>query len=167
MIDGFGRPIDRKAHIRPAGCDYRALPGAPQPHGSRTHCRAGIETGIRAIDAIMPCGKGQRMGLFGGSGVGKSTLLGSMARHNSADVTVIALIGERNREVRAFLEHDLGPDGSKRLGGGLCHWIGLGLLPCACEHASSYLAIAEYFRDQGSECPADYGFRNSAGHGAA
>ena len=66
---------------------------------------------IRAIDSLLPCGKGQRIGIFGGSGVGKSTLLGSMARHNSADVSVIALIGERNREVRDFIEHELGPEG--------------------------------------------------------
>jgi FliI/YscN family ATPase len=97
---------------------------------------------------MMPCGKGQRMGLFGGSGVGKSTLLGSMARHNSADVTVIALIGERNREVRAFLEHELGPDGSKR-----------SVVVCATSDRPAplrvracfvALAVAEYFRDQGA-----------------
>jgi FliI/YscN family ATPase len=114
----------------------------------REHITSPIETGIRAIDAMMPCGKGQRMGLFGGSGVGKSTLLGSMARHNSADVTVIALIGERNREVRAFLEHELGPDGSKR-----------SVVVCATSDRPAplrvracfvALAVAEYFRDLGA-----------------
>ena len=88
------------------------------------------------------------MGIFGGSGVGKSTLLGAMARHNSADVTVIALIGERNREVRAFLEHDLGPEGSRR-----------SVVVCATSDRPAplrvracfvALAIAEYFRDQGA-----------------
>ena len=88
------------------------------------------------------------MGIFGGSGVGKSTLLGAMARHNSADVTVIALIGERNREVRAFLEHEMGPEGSKR-----------SVVVCATSDRPAplrvracfvALAIAEYFRDQGA-----------------
>jgi FliI/YscN family ATPase len=97
---------------------------------------------------MTPCGKGQRMGLFGGSGVGKSTLLGAMARHNSADVTVIALIGERNREVRAFLEHEMGPEGRKR-----------SVVVCATSDRPAplriracfvSLAIAEYFRDQGA-----------------
>jgi len=97
---------------------------------------------------MMPCGKGQRMGIFGGSGVGKSTLLGAMARHNGADVTVIALIGERNREVRAFLEHELGPEGSKR-----------SVVVCSTSDRPATLrvracfvalAIAEYFRDQGA-----------------
>ena len=65
---------------------------------------------IRAIDSLLPCGKGQRIGIFGGSGVGKSTLLASMSRNHSADVTVIGMIGERNREVRAFLEQELGEE---------------------------------------------------------
>jgi FliI/YscN family ATPase len=114
----------------------------------REHITQPITTGIRSIDTLMPCGKGQRMGLFGGSGVGKSTLLGAMAKHNSADVTVIALIGERNREVRAFLEHELGPDGSKR-----------SVVVCATSDRPAplrvratfvALAVAEYFRDQGA-----------------
>jgi flagellum-specific ATP synthase len=112
VIDGFGQPIDRKPAIRPAA--YYPLYQAPVSPMEREHIAEPITTGIRAIDTLMPCGKGQRMGLFGGSGVGKSTLLGAMAKHNSADVTVIALVGERNREVRAFLEHELGPEGSKR-----------------------------------------------------
>jgi FliI/YscN family ATPase len=113
----------------------------------REHIDEPITTGIRAIDTMTPCGKGQRMGIFGGSGVGKSTLLGAMARHNSADVTVIALIGERNREVRSFLEHEMGPEGSKR-----------SVVVCATSDRPAplrvracfvALAIAEYFRDQG------------------
>jgi FliI/YscN family ATPase len=120
-------------------------PGSPM---DREHIVEPITTGIRAIDTMTPCGKGQRMGLFGGSGVGKSTLLGAMARHNSADVTVIALIGERNREVRAFLEHDMGPEGAKR-----------SVVVCATSDRPAplriracfvSLAIAEYFRDQGA-----------------
>jgi len=146
VLDGFGRPIDRKPKIQPAA-HYRLY----QPAGSpldREHITEPIVTGIRAIDSLTLCGKGQRMGIFGGSGVGKSTLLGSMARHNSADVTVVALIGERNREVRAFLEHDMGPEGAKR-----------SIVVCATSDQPAplrvracfvSLAIAEYFRDQGA-----------------
>jgi FliI/YscN family ATPase len=114
----------------------------------REHITQPLVTGIRAIDGILPCGKGQRIGIFGGSGVGKSTLLGSMSRHNSADVTVIAMIGERNREVRGFLENELGPEGRKR-----------SVVVCATSERPAplrvracfvSLAIAEYFRDQGA-----------------
>jgi len=146
VIDGFGRPIDHKPAIRPmAHYPLYQGPGSPM---HREHITQQISTGIRAIDTLMPCGKGQRMGLFGGSGVGKSTLLGAMARHNSADVTVIALIGERNREVRAFLEHELGPDGSKR-SVVVCSTSDR---PAPLRVRASFvaLAVAEYFRDQGA-----------------
>ena len=91
VLDGFGRPIDRKPKIRPQA-HYRLYQRGGNPM-DREHITDPIVTGIRAIDSMTLSGKGQRMGIFGGSGVGKSTLLGSMARHNSADVTVIALIG--------------------------------------------------------------------------
>jgi FliI/YscN family ATPase len=113
----------------------------------REHITVPLITGIRAIDGLLPCGLGQRIGLFGGSGVGKSTLLGAMSRQNSADVTVIALIGERNREVRGFLEHELGPQGRQR-----------SVVVCATSDRPAPLrvracfvaiAVAEYFRDQG------------------
>lgn len=147
VLDGFGQPIDRKPALQ-AQAYYRLY----QPAGSpldREHITEPVVTGIRAIDALTLCGKGQRMGIFGGSGVGKSTLLGSMARHNSADVTVIALVGERNREVRAFLEHDMGPEGAGR-----------SVVVCATSDQPAplrvracfvALAIAEYFRDQGAD----------------
>ncbi len=146
VLDGFGRPIDRKAPLHPQAF-YRLY----QPPGSpldREHIEQPIVTGIRAIDTMTPCGTGQRMGIFGGSGVGKSTLVGAMARHNSADITVIALIGERNREVRAFLEHELGPEGSRK-----------SVVVCATSDRPAplrvracfvALAVAEYFRDQGA-----------------
>jgi len=146
VLDGFGKPIDRGNPIRPAE-SYRLYqaPGSPL---DREHIVAPIVTGIRAIDTLTPVGAGQRMGIFGGSGVGKSTLLGAMARHNSADITVIALIGERNREVRAFLEHELGPEGRKR-----------SVVVCSTSDRPAplrvracfvALAIAEYFRDRGA-----------------
>ncbi len=147
VLDGFGRPLDRGPRIQPRA-QYR-LYQPPKSPLDREHITEPVVTGIRAIDALTLCGKGQRMGIFGGSGVGKSTLLGSMARHNSADVTVIALIGERNREVRAFLEHDMGPEGAQR-----------SIVVCATSDQPAplrvracfvALAVAEYFRDQGAD----------------
>src|ERR1035437_6931202 len=146
VLDGFGKPLDRGNAIRPAA-SYR-LYQAPGNPLDREHIVNPIATGIRAIDTLIPVGTGQRMGIFGGSGVGKSTLLGAMARHNSAHITVIALIGERNREVRAFLEHDLGPEGRKR-----------SVVVCSTSDRPAplrvracfvALAIAEYFRDEGA-----------------
>src|SRR5262249_2575114 len=112
VIDGFGKPMDGGPPI-----EVRAvygLHGTPTNPLEREHITQPLVTGIPAIDGLLPCGKGQPLGIFGGSGVGKSTLLGAMSRQNSADVTVIAMIGERNREVRAFLENELGPEGRKR-----------------------------------------------------
>ena len=112
VLDGFGRPLDRGP--RPETHAAYDLYGAPPGPLDREHITAPLETGLRAIDGLLPVGQGQRIGIFGGSGVGKSTLLGAMARHNSADVTVIALVGERNREVRAFLEQEMGAEGMRR-----------------------------------------------------
>src|SRR5439155_20758586 len=112
VIDGFGQPMDGGPPID--AHDQYSLYGTASNPMDREHITQPLVTGIRAIDGLLPCGKGQRIGIFGGSGVGKSTLLGSMSRHNSADVTVIAMIGERNREVRGFLENELGPEGRKR-----------------------------------------------------
>jgi flagellum-specific ATP synthase len=147
ILDGFGRPMDRKPAIQPTA-RYRLYRPQVSPL-DREHIVEPIVTGVRTIDTLIPCGKGQRLGIFGGSGVGKSTLLGAMARHNSADVTVIALIGERNREVRAFIEHDLGPEGSKH-----------SVVVCSTSDRPAplrvracfvALAVAEYFRDQGAD----------------
>ena len=106
VLDGFGKPIDRPEPI--VGVDsydlYRPAPGPLE----REPIKDPLVTGIRAIDSLLACGKGQRIGIFGGSGVGKSTLLGSMARHSQSAVNVICLVGERNREVREFIEHELG-----------------------------------------------------------
>ena len=122
------------------------------PRPIRWIARISIErltTGIRVIDGLLPCGKGQRIGIFGGSGVGKSTLLGSMARSSSAGVNVIALIGERNREVRAFLEHDLGPEGMRRS----VVVVATSDRPAPLRVRACFvaLAIAEYFRDRGED----------------
>jgi FliI/YscN family ATPase len=147
VLDGFGQPIDGGPPITPeAAYDLYRPAGNPL---DREHITEPLVTGIRAIDSMLPCGKGQRIGIFGGSGVGKSTLLGAMSRHNFADVTVISLIGERNREVRAFLEHELGPEGMKR-----------SVVVCSTSDRPAplriracfvALAIAEYFRDRGAD----------------
>src|SRR5712691_756300 len=106
VIDGGGRPLDDKG--RAGGREYRLLRGdTPQPL-SRSIIRDPLGCGVRAIDGMLTCGRGQRMGVFGGSGVGKSTLIGMMARGTSADLTVLALVGERGREVREFLYDAIG-----------------------------------------------------------
>ena len=146
ILDGFGKPMDDLGPA--AGCAtqdlYRPAPGPldREPIGEM------LVTGVRAIDSLLTCGKGQRIGIFGGSGVGKSTLLGTMSRQNSADVSVIALIGERNREVRDFIEHDLGPLGLKR--SVVIAATSDRPAPLRIRAAFVALAVAEYFRDQGA-----------------
>lgn len=145
VLDGFGRPIDDGPPFR--ALESYPLYGAPASPLDREHITESLTTGVRAIDAMLPCGKGQRIGIFGGSGVGKSTLLGCMSRHNDADVSVVALIGERNREVRSFLENDLGPDGRKRS----VVVVATSDRPAPLRIRACFvaLAVAEYFRDQG------------------
>ena len=146
VIDGFGKPIDGGAGIEVQGAyPLYGVPGNPLERENITHP---LVTGIRAIDSLLPCGLGQRIGIFGGSGVGKSMLLGAMSRHNSADVSVIALIGERNREVRAFLEDELGPEGCKRA----VVVVATSERPAPVRVRACFvaLAVAEYFRDQGA-----------------
>jgi flagellum-specific ATP synthase len=112
VIDGAGRPLDEKSAYR-ARQSWPLFSEAPLPL-ARTPIRDPIGCGIRAIDGFVACGRGQRVGIFGGSGVGKSTLLGMMARGTSAEMTVLALVGERGREVRDFIEDALGEEGLKR-----------------------------------------------------
>ena len=136
-----GRPSKPRPPIR------SMLP-PPNPL-QRRHITDRLVTGIRAIDSLLTCGKGQRIGLFGGSGVGKSTLLGAMSRKNSAQVSVVALIGERNREVKAFLEHELGPEGMKRS----VVVVATSDRPAPLRIRAAFVALAaaEYFRDQGAD----------------
>jgi flagellum-specific ATP synthase len=145
VLDGFGQPMDGKpAIVAAASYDLYAAPPGPL---ERQHITEPLVTGVRAIDSLLPMGKGQRVGIFGGSGVGKSTLLGAMARHNSADVSVIALIGERNREVRDFLENELTPEGLARS----VVVVATSDMPAPLRIRAGFvaLAVAEYFRDQG------------------
>jgi flagellum-specific ATP synthase len=112
VIDGQGQPLDSLRAYRTR--DYRPLDSpAPLPL-ERVSIREPISCGIRAVDAFLTCGRGQRIGIFGGSGVGKSTLIGMMARNTEADITVLGLVGERGREVRDFLENSLGAEGRRR-----------------------------------------------------
>jgi len=146
VLDGFGRPIDGRGPIQgDAHYDlYRTPPGPLE----REPISEPLITGIRAIDGLLTCGKGQRIGIFGGSGVGKSTLLGAMSRHNSADVSVIALVGERNREVRDFLEHELSAEGLKRS----VVVVATSDRPAPLRIRAAFvaLAVSEYFRDRGA-----------------
>ena len=144
VLDGFGEPMDEGGPIR--GELYN-LHADPPPALAREHITEPLVTGIRAIDSFLPCGKGQRVGFFGGSGVGKSTLLGSITRHNQSDVTVIALIGERNREVRAFLEQEMDPEARKRS----VVIVATSDRPAPLRVRACFVAlsVAEYFRDQG------------------
>ena len=147
VIDGFGRPLDDLGPIG-AGEPYELYARPPGPL-DREPIGEALATGIRAIDSLLTCGKGQRIGIFGGSGVGKSTLLGSMARYSSADVSVIALIGERNREVRDFIDQELGPEGLKK--SVLVVATSDRPAPLRIRAAFVALAVAEYFRDQGKD----------------
>jgi flagellum-specific ATP synthase len=145
VLDGFGRAMDGGPQVEPAALyDLYATPPGPLEREPITEL---LITGVRAIDALLPFGKGQRVGIFGGSGVGKSTLLGAMARHNSADVSVIALIGERNREVREFLERELSAEGLKRS----VVVVATSDMPAPLRIRAAFvaLAVAEYFRDVG------------------
>lgn len=149
VVDGLGRPIDadRKGPIRPEAY-YPVFADPPSPLERRIISRP-ISLGIRAIDGMLTCGEGQRMGIFAAAGGGKSTLLASIIRNTEAEVSVLALIGERGREVREFIEKDLGEEGLRRA-----------VVVCATSDRSSmerlkaaYVAtsIAEFFRDKGKK----------------
>ncbi len=112
ILDGLGNPLDGIGPVE-ATAEYPVDAQPPNPMARKRICEP-LSVGVKAIDGILTCGKGQRIGIFAGSGVGKSTLLGMVARNTSADVNVIALIGERGREVRDFIEKDLGPEGLKK-----------------------------------------------------
>ncbi len=145
VIDGLGRPLDG---LGPLNVTDRAplRPAAMNPL-DRDPIVAPIGTGVRAIDGLLTCGRGQRVGLFGGSGVGKSTLLGMMARGTAADVVILALVGERGREVRSFLEHDLGAVGLAKS----VVVVSTSDSPPLVRLRAAYgaTALAEYFRDRG------------------
>lgn len=144
-VDALGRPMDNKGPIESQET-YPAL-AAPPSALDRTLIQTPMPTGVRAIDGILTLGEGQRIGIFAGSGVGKSTLLGMIARNCTADVNVIALIGERGREVGEFMAHDLGPEGLARSVVVVSTSEQPALLRIKAALAAT--AIAEAFRDQG------------------
>lgn len=147
VIDGRGRFIDG---LPPAVLPHRvSLHAPPTPPLSRPRIDTPLGTGIRAIDALLTCGKGQRLGIFSGSGVGKSILLGQMAKSSSADVNVVVLVGERGREVREFLELELGAEGLSRSVVVVATSDESPLMRLRAAHAGT--AIAEYFRGSGRD----------------
>jgi FliI/YscN family ATPase len=147
ILNGIGEAMDAETN-GVLDCPHRyPVYAAPPDPLRRRRVMQPVSIGVRAIDALLTCGEGQRVGLFAAAGVGKSTLLGMIARNTEADVNVITLVGERGREVRDFLEQDLGPEGLKR-----------SVVVCATSNEPSLVrlkaayvgtAIAEYFRDEG------------------
>ncbi len=145
VLNGRGRFIDGLPHaVLPHRVPLHPTPVSPL---QRPRIDSVLGTGIRVLDGLLTCGQGQRMGIFAGSGVGKSTLLGQIARSTTADINVVVLIGERGREVREFIERDLGPAGLKRS----VVVVATGDDPALLRLRAAYLgtSIAEFFRDKG------------------
>ena len=147
IIDAQGRPLDS---LGPLTCDARApLSSRPLNPVERVSIHEPLDVGVRAINALLTVGRGQRIGLFAGSGVGKSVLLGMLARYASADVTVVGLVGERGREVKAFIEENLGPEGLKRA---IVIAAPADVPPLLRLQGAAYAtAVAEHFRDRGQQ----------------
>lgn len=147
-LDGIGRPtdLDGEEFFLPEEYPLEALPPDPM---SREIINEVLPLGVKAVDGLITVGKGQRLGIFAGSGVGKSTLMGMFARNTKADINVIALIGERGREVREFIERDLGPEGMARS----VVVVATSDKPALIRNkaAKTATAVAEYFRDQGKD----------------
>jgi len=145
VLDGLGNPIDEKGPLE--GTDNKELDASSPAPLSREKISMPLALGIRSIDGVLTCGRGQRIGIFAGSGVGKSVLLGDIANSSEADVNVVALIGERGREVREFLESDLGPEGLARS----VVVVAASDSPPIQRVKAAFVAVsvAEYFRDKG------------------
>lgn len=145
ILDGAGRPLDRHGPLKADG--LRPLQGRPINPMSRAPIEQSLDVGVRAINALLTVGRGQRMGLFAGSGVGKSVLLGMMARYTEAEIIVVGLIGERGREVKEFIEQILGEVGLQRA---VVVAAPADVSPLMRLQGAAYAtSIAEYFRDQG------------------
>lgn len=146
VLDGLGQPMDDKG---PLEAPTVPLQNEPPPPLDRPLVAEPLQTGVRAIDGLLAIGKGQRVGIMAGSGVGKSSLLSMLLRGTDADVTVLALVGERGREVREFIEHDLGPEGLARC----VLVVATSDQPALVRRNAAFLAtrIAESFRDDGAD----------------
>ena len=148
VVNALGEPVDGKGPL-PQGTEAIALRGHPPSAHERTRVKGKLNLGVRAMNTFLSCCRGQRMGIFAGSGVGKSILMSMLARNSQADVNVIGLIGERSRELQEFIEDDLGEEGLKR---------SVIIVATSSEYAllrrqSAYLtmAVSEYFRNQGKD----------------
>jgi flagellum-specific ATP synthase len=148
VINAMGEPIDGKGPLPPGPAPYGFRNPPPAAH-SRRRVGAPLDLGVRALNTFMTCCRGQRMGIFAGSGVGKSVLLSMLARNVAADVSVIGLVGERGREVQEFLQDDLGPEGLARS----VVIVATSDEPALMRRQAGYLtlAVAEYFRDLGKD----------------
>jgi flagellum-specific ATP synthase len=148
VVDCFGRPLDGKGPITPGGRLYPFRADPPSAH-KRNRVGEPMDMGVRALNTFLTCCKGQRLGIFAGSGVGKSVLMAMLARNASADVSVIGLIGERGREVQEFLQDDLGEEGLARA----VVVVATSDEPALARKQAAYLtlSIAEYFRDEGKD----------------
>ena len=148
IVDPFGNPMDGR-EILPKGPYAKPIEVPPPPAHGRTRVDERLHLGVRVMDLFTPCGRGQRLGLFAGSGVGKSTLMGMLAQGADADVIVIGLIGERGREVREFVEDALGASGLARS----VIVTATSDAPAPARRRAAYAAmtVAEYFRDQGKQ----------------
>jgi flagellum-specific ATP synthase len=146
-LDGLGRPLDGLGPVD--AVSWRPAEAAPPDPLSRPRIDERVSLGVRALDSLVPCGRGQRLGIFAGSGVGKSSLLGMIARSSSAEINVICLVGERGREVLEFMQRDLGPEGLARS----VVVVATSDQPALVRIKAAFTAtaIAEYFRDQGRD----------------
>ncbi len=148
VVDAMGEPIDGKGPL-PQGPSPAPLRNTPPPAHARRRVGAPLDLGVRALNTFMTCCRGQRLGIFSGSGVGKSVLLSMLARNVAADVSVIGLVGERGREVQEFLQDDLGPDGLARS----VVVVSTSDEPALRRRQAAFLtlAVAEFFRDEGRD----------------
>lgn len=147
VVNGLGEPLDGKGPLATVGGEEKALRAGPPPAFQRQLVGAKMDTGVRVLNTLLPLCEGQRMGIFAGSGVGKSVLMGMMTKYSNAEVTVIGLIGERGKELNEFITEQLGPDGLARS----VVVTATGDEPPLVRRQAAYLtmAVAEYFRDCG------------------
>src|ERR1700744_4325103 len=148
VINALGEPVDGKGTLLP-GDTHQPIRNVPPPAHARQRVQGKLDLGVRALNTFLTCCRGQRMGIFSGSGVGKSVLMSMVAKYTSADISVIGLIGERGREVQEFLIDDLGPEGLARSVVIVATSDEAPLMRRQAAYMT--LAIAEHFRDQGKD----------------